>query len=104
MATAIKWFSAAFGAAFGTGLAIVAGAAVGDAVYEVAIRKGITKTQAACYADCAIADGAWDGSRAGMESLRVGRSGSGFVVRVNGLKTAPLADVPNGAVLRGVAE
>lgn len=113
MATAIKWFSAAFGAAFGAGAgvtAIVAGAAIGDIIYDsLPVSNVITPAEAACYADCAIADGSWDGARGAMKTIKVSRAknedGSpGFQSSVRGLKSAPLADVPDGSVLRGVAE
>lgn len=108
MATAIKWFSAAFGAGFGAGFAIIASAAPGDAIYEEVRNKNITPAQAACYGSCSVSDGSWDGDPSGLQTIRVSRNVvagvQGFRVSVNGLKSAPLADVPDGSVIRGVSE
>ena len=70
-------------------------AAPGDLIYEAPreVTK-ITAPQAACYADCAIAAGAWSGARADMVRACASREPGGFVAVTIGLKTVAPGDVP----------
>ena len=89
-----KWFSVAFGLAFGSTFGALATAAVGDYIYEVPQQQAtVTGGQAACFADCAIAAGLWDGNRADMTSVGVNRSGGSFRAWVRGVKTMSPAEV-----------
>jgi hypothetical protein len=104
-----KWISAFLaGAVFGAipSGALLASAAVGDALYEQPPqRKCITAPQALCYAQCSLADGAWDGLAVDMFSAGAQRDDScpaGFSAEASGLKAAPLAEVPVGSRVHGV--
>jgi len=106
----VKWFSFLAGVAFGgSTAAITVNAAIGDLVYQAGgAEKEITGPQAACFADCAIASGSWDGNRASMIRTCAFRKGDGkFAAVTVGTKTAAQADLPvsdNGVVVLGVVE
>jgi hypothetical protein len=87
-------------------LAFTADAAPGDAIYETApASECVTAPQAACFADCAIAAGIWDGARNALvraTAMRDRSCSSGFKAIARGYKSAPLADVPLGSTVHGV--
>lgn len=107
-AKAISKYALAIGAGALIGSAALAVAEVGDAVYRVEDPQVcITGPQAVCYADCALAAGAWSGARADMHEARAFRvpadvCSSGFAAVTTGTKTAPLTEVPPGSVVDGV--
>lgn len=106
----VKAITLAFATGFGgVSAAIVsptllANAAVGDAIYETGGGEmDITGAQAACYADCAIAAGSWDGARADMVKACARKTKQGtFKAMTIGHKSAPLIDVPVGSTVHGV--
>lgn len=74
------------GAGLSTGA--LTAAAPGDFIVKAQQHKQITAAQAACYADCAIAAGCWDGNRADMLHAETSRdTGGGFSCLTTGLKT-----------------
>lgn len=92
----------------GVGAGFMAAAAPGDIIHEASSgHVCVTQAQAACYATCAINAGTWDGAAANMLSVRAWRSPqceSGFASEVGGIKAAPAANVPIGAIIHGVAQ
>ena len=88
------WFSSIFLAAFGITFGAISSAAVGDYIYETPqVSQQISGPQAACFADCAIDAGLWDGNRADMTQTGVSREDDGFVAWVRGVKTMSPAEV-----------
>jgi hypothetical protein len=89
------------GLIFGAGA--VAGAASGDIIYDDnRPTVVITGAQAACYADCAIANGSWNGVRTDLVAacaFRDPTSSTGFYATTKGRKTAAPSAVPLGSVV-----
>lgn len=94
----------------GPSAALMASAAVGDAIYEAHPESVcITKPQAACFANCAIAAGGWTGAAADMlgtsaQVVSTDECADGYQSTTRGLKTAELGDVPVGSRVHGVVE
>lgn len=88
----------AFIITFSVALGAIAAAASGDLIYRIGgSAEEITGSQAACYADCAIADGTWTGARADMRKACAWRQAPGeFRALVIGVKRAAAASVPFG--------
>lgn len=84
------------GLALGSGT--IAMAAPGDFIYEASPPEvEITTPQAICFADCAIAAGAWDGARTDMISTCAHRTPLGFRASAVGLKTINPGDITAGS-------
>jgi len=102
-----KWISI-FALGLGAGAisgSTLAAAGVGDAIYvpSQVERVTITAPQAACFANCAISAGAWDGAVGDMiRTCAERKEGGGFEAWTRGYKTAPLAEVPLGSTVHGV--
>jgi len=86
------WFILGLSIAGGT----MALAAPGDLIYQYQVpQQAITAQQAACFADCAIAAGTWDGARADMVKTCASRDGNGgFHGFTVGLGTIAPGDIP----------
>jgi len=110
----VHWFSLLIGIILGGsggGLAAVANAESGDLLYEHSPDAVcITAAQAACFADCAIAAGTWDGDRTDMihtQAHRTPSCESGFMGKTTGIKSAAPGNLPtsaNGVKVLGIVE
>jgi len=101
---------ASFFAGAATTLALSATALALAAPGHIIHEKGggevvITAPQAACFADCAISAGVWDGDRTDMIRACAWRDGEGgYKALTLGLTTSAPADVPIGARKFGYVE
>lgn len=107
----VRWISVfALGLATGAGgaLGVNADASPGDAIYmATGVEQCITAQQALCYATCATSNGSWTGANADMVATKAYRTPAcetGFAATTSGYKAAPLAQVPDGATVHGVAQ
>ena len=74
-------------------------AAPGDLIHQAhSPAVSITGAQAACFADCAMASGSWDGARADMTQTCAWKEGPGqFRAQTRGVKTSSPANLATRA-------
>jgi len=101
MSNTSKLFTVAFGFAFGiVAGALAATAASGDLRYvSKSERVDITAEQTACFAQCAIEAGSWDGEPGDVIRTCAERNSAsltGFSAITMGIKSSPAKDLPVG--------